>query len=106
MGKEGDFGLPEDLFNSMLTFLQGVAGGSMGTDAAGHALSALVSLAKEEHAAAASRFNPSDAMDKVTELQKDLDNLKDAKTDGLNDALDVLAENLDEMATVWDGGEP
>jgi len=102
--KEGYFGgLPEDLFNQLLAFLQGVAGG--GTPAAGSALSALVSLAQSEHAAAASTFpiRPIDAVFKSIELKADVEVLKNTPTAGLPPALAALKAKLDKLALFWYG---
>ena len=102
--KEGYFGgLPEDLFNLLVTFLQGVAGG--GTAAAAPALACLVSLAQSEHAAAASAVNVRliDAVFKIIELGKELDNVKAAPAAGLPAALGALKARLDNLAQFWLG---
>ena len=104
--KEGEFGgLPEDLFNQVVTFLQGLASG--GTAAAGPALSALVSLAQSEHAAAASTYQvrPIDAVFKAIDLKADLEALKVATGTTLVTALGVFKGNLDALAKFW-YGEP
>lgn len=103
-GKEGFFGgLPEDLFNAILVFLQGLAGG--GTPAAAPALSALVSLTKSEHAAAASmaQVRPIDAVFKAIELQTDLVALSAAPAAGLPAALAAFKGKLDNLANFWLG---
>ena len=102
--KEGEFGgLPEDLFSDVITFLQGVAGG--GTSAAGPALSALVSLAQSEHAAAASTFKvrPIDAVFKAIDLKADLEALRVASGTALITALGTFKGKLDKLADFWYG---
>lgn len=102
--KEGYFGgLPEDLFNESLVFLQTVAGG--GTAAAGAALSALVSLAQSEHAAAASTFQVRsiDAVFRALDLKADLEALKVAPAAGLPAALAALKGKLDNLTNFWYG---
>jgi hypothetical protein len=102
--KEGEFGgLPQDLFTQVITFLQGLAGG--GTAAAGPALSALVSLAQSEHAAAASTFQvrPIDAVFKAIDLKADLDALVAASTAALPGLLAAFKGKLDKLADFWYG---
>src|SRR5262245_34197989 len=102
--KEGYFGgLPEDVFAGSVVFLQGVAGG--GTAAAGAALSALVSLAQSEHAAAASTYQVRsiDAVFRAIELKADLEALKVAPAAGLPAALAAFKGKLDNLANFWYG---
>lgn len=96
-------GLPEDLFAGIVGFLQGVAGG--GTPAAGAALSALVSLAQSEHAAAAStvQVRGIDAVFKAIELKADLEALNTVSTAGLPAALAAFKGKLDNLAKFWYG---
>ena len=96
-------GLPEDLFNGILVFLQGLAGG--GGAAAAAALSALVSLAKSEHAAAASSFEvrPIDAVFKAIALKDDLAALNATPTAALPGALAAFKGKLDALALFWYG---
>jgi uncharacterized membrane protein YfcA len=101
--KEPYFGLPEDLFNAVLAFLQGLAGG--GTAAAGPALSALVSLAQSEHAAAVSTYQVRimDAVFKAIELKDDLAALNNVPASGLPAALGAFKGKLDNLAKFWLG---
>jgi hypothetical protein len=102
--KEGYFGgLPEDLFTQVTAFLQGLAGG--GTAAAGPALSALVSLAQSEHAAAASTFKVRqiDAVFKAIDLKADLDALNAIGGAALPGALAAFKGKLDTLAKFWYG---
>jgi hypothetical protein len=104
-GKQGDFGgLPTDLFNDLATFLEGVAGG--GTAAAAAALSALVSLAQSEHAAAASTFQVRqiDAVFKAIHIKDELTALKAVPATALPAALAALKGDLDALTTFWNTG--
>lgn len=102
--KEAYFGgLPEDLFNGITTLLQGLASG--GTAAAAPALSALVSLAQSEHAAAASTFQvrPIDAVFKALKLKDELDALTAAGTGVTAAALGAFKGELDNLTKFWSG---
>jgi hypothetical protein len=102
--KEGFFGgLPEVLFNQILAFLQGLAAG--GGAAAAPALSAIVSLAQSEHAAAASTYQvrPIDAVFKAIELNNDLIALQGTPAAGLPNALAALKAKLDNLTNFWYG---
>jgi hypothetical protein len=101
--KEGYFGLPEILFNQILAFLQGLVAG--GGAAAAPALSALVSLAKSEHAAAASTYEVRliDAVFRAIELNNDLLVLQSTPAAGLPAALAALKGKLDSLADFWYG---
>jgi hypothetical protein len=96
-------GLPDDLFNGIVAFLQGLI--TAGGPAAAAALSALVSLAQSEHAAAASmvEVRPIDAVFKAIELKDDLEALKATPAAGLPGALAALKAKLDNLAKFWLG---
>jgi hypothetical protein len=112
-GKEYDFGgLPNDLFNGVVVFLQGrvsagLAAGATATDtaAAGPAVSALASLAKSEHAAAAStvQVRQIDVVFKAIDLQKDLAALSAAPAATLPAALGAFQGKLDKLTDFWNG---
>jgi hypothetical protein len=102
--KEGFFGgLPEDLFNHIVTFLQNLinAGGAP----AGPAVSVLVSLAQSEHAAAVStfKFREMDAIFKAIDLQNELLVLEKTPTGALPGALGTYKGKLDKMRDFWLG---
>jgi len=102
--KEGFFGgLPDDVFNVVAVYLQGVAGA--GTAASAPALSALVSLAKSEHAAAVStkEVRLIDAVFKAIDIQKDVEALTVAPSSGLPAALATFQAKLDGLAIFWSG---
>jgi hypothetical protein len=96
-------GLPEDLFNGILAFLQALVAG--GGPAAAAALSALVSLAQSEHAAAASmvEVRPIDAIFKAIELKDDLAALNSASTGAMPTALAAFKAKLDKLTNFWLG---
>ncbi len=96
-------GLPSDLFNGIVTFLQGLI--TAGGPAAAAALSALVSLAQSEHAAAASMIEvrPIDAIFKAIELKDDLVALNSTSTGALPTALGAFKGKLDKLADFWLG---
>ena len=96
-------GLPEDLFNGIVAFLQGLVAG--GGPAALAALSALVSLAQSEHAAAAStvEVRPIDAIFKAIALKDDLAALNATPIAALPAALATFKGKLDTLALFWYG---
>jgi hypothetical protein len=99
-------GLPETLFGNVVAFLQGVAapGGNAG-DAAG-ALAALVSLAKSEHAAAASNVSvrQMDAVFMAIDLQNEFEKVQAAPSGpALVAELAKLTQMLDDLTKFWQG---
>ena len=77
-----------------------------GTAAAAPALSALVSLAQSEHAAAASTFpvRQIDAVFKAIQIKDDLAALKAAPASALPTALAALKAELDLLTKFWNTG--
>jgi hypothetical protein len=103
-GKEGYFGgLPTDLFNQLLAFLQGTA--SAGSAASAPALSVLVSLAQSEHAAAASTVEVRlmDAVFKIMTISSDFALVQNASGGALPGALATLKGDLDDLTKLWSG---
>ena len=101
--KAGFFGLPHDLFTAIVAFLQAQA--AAGTPASAAALSALASLAKEEHAAAAPKVLPRtiDVIFKALELKTELDVLVNVPAAGLPAAIAAFGTKLDKLADFWNG---
>jgi hypothetical protein len=98
-------GLPETLFGDIIVFLQGVAAGPNAGDAAA-ALTALVSLAKSEHAAAASSVSvrQMDAVFMAIDLQTEFGKVQAAPSGpALVAELGVLTQKLDNLAKFWLG---
>jgi hypothetical protein len=100
-------GLPEDLFNDLVAFLQATAtcpGGAPGPEVAA-ALSVLVSLAQSEHAAAASTFQPRmiDVVFKALEIKAAFDALKGSAGNILANQLAALKAKLDKLTDFWKG---
>ena len=102
-------GLPENLYTQMVAFLQGKATpgapGVTASEAAG-ALTALVSLAKSEHAAAASmvQVRPIDAVFRAIEIQGEFDKVNGAASGAaLVAALASLTLKLDSLTNFWLG---
>jgi hypothetical protein len=102
-GKEGYFGLPEDLFLAIVAYLQVQA--APGAPAAAAALLALAALAAEEHAAAVSRYQPRliDVVFKAIELKADLEALQNVPTASLPAALAAFTTKLNKLAAFWKG---
>jgi len=105
-GKELYFGgLPETLFGQIVTKVQGVAGSGASPDAAA-ALVALVSLANEEHAAAASnvQVRQVDAIFRAIEIQAEFNKVLNAPSGPpLVAELTALAGLLDKLRDFWNG---
>ncbi len=100
--KEGYFGLPEVLFNAILTFLQKTASGAPGPQVAA-ALGVLVSLAQAEHAAAASivQVRPIDAVFRALEVKAKFDKLDGLSGSALATQLAFLKTELDDLTKFW-----
>ena len=102
-------GLPESLFNQMVAFLQGKATpGAVGVTApeATAALTALVSLTKSEHAAAASmgEVRAIDAVFRAIEIQNEFATVNAAGSGApLIAALANLVTKLDSLTNFWLG---
>ena len=98
-------GLPESLFGDIIAFLQGVAAGPTAGDAAA-ALTALVSLAESEHAAAASNVSvrQMDAVFMAIDLQNEFVKVQAAPSGPLLVAeLVKLTQKLDALTNFWLG---
>jgi len=102
-GKEGYFGLPEDLFLAIVVFLQAQA--APGATAPAAALAALAALAAEEHAAAVSQYQPRliDVVFKAIELKADLEALQNVGPADLPAALAAFTVKLNNLANFWKG---
>lgn len=101
-------GLPETLFGQILAFLQGLAtpGGAASAAEATAALTALVSLTKEEHAGAASNVSVRqvDAIFMAIDLQTEFGKVQAAPSGpALVAELGVLTQKLDNLAKFWLG---
>jgi len=104
MSKEGYFGgLPDDLFSSVVAFLQVT---SADTVAGKAATTALAALAGEEHSAANTIFDVRtiDAVFKAIELKADLEILKTIGGGAaLVGPLGAFAGKLNDLAKFWAG---
>ena len=107
--KEGYFGgLPESLFKELVIFLQGKATftgpGTPGPEVAA-ALSVLVSLVQEEHAAAASivQVRLIDAVFQAIQLNDEFKIAQVATGTALVAELAKLKSLLDDLTTFWQG---
>jgi|RhiMethySRZTD1v2_1073278.scaffolds.fasta_scaffold300187_1 hypothetical protein len=101
-------GLPETLFGQIVAFLQGVAtpGGASSAAEATAALTALVSLTKSEHAAAASSVSvrQMDAVFLVIDLQNEFGKVQAAPAGAaLVAELAILTQKLDALTNFWLG---
>ena len=106
--KEAYFGLPESLFNAIVTLLQGLAtcpaSGAAGPEVAA-ALSVLVSLAQAEHAAAVSmvQVRPIDAFFRALDIKTAFEKLPALSGVSLVTQLALLKSQLDDLAKFWSG---